>query len=207
MVRNRLHETLASRGIPVSRMDIDYIGSSSSPGDEHFRVRLEMSEDQIIPASMALASTLAGIGTNGIGPDEYRTVREYALARMSRAMTNDERIRQCISSYLYGSDLATTATKAKFFSSRNIALDSELNLFNGYSKALVSNTENATVRWTGNPQTLGYGNYPALQMKLRYLPRPVSSFPVGWSPSLSRRQCRDSCTVWHRHRAQAHSWL
>ena len=150
VVRNRLHETLASRGIPVSRMDIDYIGSSSSPGDEHFRVRLEMSEDQIIPASMALASTLAGIGTNGIGPDEYRTVREYALARMSRAMTNDERIRQCISSYLYGSDLATTATKAKFFSSRNIALDSELNLFNGYSKALVSNTENATVRWTGN---------------------------------------------------------
>ena len=150
VVRNRLHETLASRGIPVSRMDIDYIGSSSSPGDEHFRVRLEMSEDQIIPASMALASTLAGIGTNGIGADEYRTVRENALARMSRAMTNDERIRQCISSYLYGSDLATTATKAKFFSSRNIALDSELNLFNGYSKALVSNTENATVRWTGN---------------------------------------------------------
>lgn len=150
VVRNRLHETLASRGIPVSLIDIDYIGSSSSPGDEHFRVRLEMSEDQIIPASMALASTLAGIGTNGIGADEYRTVREYALARMSRAMTNDERIRQCISSYLYGSDLATTATKAKFFSSRNIALDSELNLFNGYSKALVSNTENATVRWTGN---------------------------------------------------------
>lgn len=150
VVRNRLHETLASRGIPVSRMDIDYLGSSSSPGDEHFRVRLEMSEDQIIPASMALASTLAGIGTNGIGPDEYRTVREYTLARMSRAMTNDERIRQCISSYLYGSDLTTTATKAKFFSSRNIALDSELNLFNGYSKALVSNTENATVRWTGS---------------------------------------------------------
>ena len=150
VVRNRLRETLFSRGIPTRGLDIEYLGSSDTPGDEHFRVRLEMPEDQLIQASMALASILAGVGANGIGADEYRTVREYALARMSKARTNDEMVRQCISSYLYGSDLATPATKAKFFSSRNISLDSELNLFNSYSKALLSSTENATVRWTGS---------------------------------------------------------
>ena len=150
VIRNRLRETLLSRRIPVNGMDVRYVGSADVPGDEHFTVRLDMPESQIIQASMALASTLAGLGSMGVGTDEYKTVREPVLASLSEAQTNDDLVRKCISSYLFGADLASQATKAKFFSSRNMSLDSELQLFNGYVKALLSDTENAAVRWTGS---------------------------------------------------------
>lgn len=150
VVRNRLRESFLSRKIPVDAMDIRHVGSADDSGDEHFTVSVEMPESQIIPASMAVASTFAGLGTSGIGIDEYKAVRETVLNRLSKTQTNDEIVRQCISAYLYGADMATPATKAKFFTSRNMTLDSELKLFNGYVSALLSDTENASVRWTGS---------------------------------------------------------
>ena len=150
VIRNRLRETLLSRRIPVHGMDISRFSSADGSGDEHFIVRLDMPESQIIPASMALASTLAGLGSMGVGADEYMTVREPVLGSLSKAQTNEDMVRRCISAYLFGSDLASSATKAKFFSSRNMSLDSELKLFNGYTSALLSDTENATVKWTGS---------------------------------------------------------
>ena len=150
VVKNRLREALLSRKIRINGMEVNYEGSADFPGDEHFRVRMEMPESQLIPASMALASTLAGIGTGGVGIDEYRTVRESVLQAFSKAQTNDEIVKRCISAYLFGADLATPATKAKFFSSRNMTLDSELKLFNGYISALLADTQNASVRWTGS---------------------------------------------------------
>ena len=150
VVRNRLSESLLSRGIPVHRIGVDYVGSGDTAGDEHFIVSIEMQEAQLIPATMALSSTLAGLGVNGVGMDEYTTVRAYALGSLSETRTNDDMVRQCISSYLYGSDLAAPATKAKFFSSRNISMKSELDLFNSYATALLSGTENASVKWTGS---------------------------------------------------------
>lgn len=150
VIRNRLRETLLSRRIPVHGMDVRHFSSADGSGDEHFTVRLDMPESQIIQASMALASTLAGLGSMGVGTDEYMTVREPVLGALSKAQSNEDMVRRCISAYLFGSDLASSATKAKFFSSRNMSLDSELKLFNGYTKALLSDTENATVKWTGN---------------------------------------------------------
>ena len=150
VVKNRLREAMLSRQIRINGMEVNYEGSADVPGDEHFRVRIEMPESQLIPASMALASTLAGIGTGGVGIDEYRTVRESVLQAFSKAQTNDDIVKRCISAYLFGADLATPATKAKFFSSRNMTLDSELKLFNGYISALLADTQNSSVRWTGS---------------------------------------------------------
>ena len=150
VVNGRLRETLLSRRIPVNGIDINYVGSAAGPGDEHFVVKVDMPEGQIIPTSMALASTLAGIGTGGVGLDEYKTARESVLEKMSRPQSNDDLVKRCISSYLYGSDLATPASKAKYFSSRNMSIEAEQKLFNGYVTALLADTENASVRWKGS---------------------------------------------------------
>ena len=152
VLRNRLSESLFSRGIPVSGMSLDYSGSADSSGDERFIVKLEMPEEQLIPATMALSSTLAEIGSKGIGEDEYKTVREDALRILSGAGSNDDMVRQCISNYLFGSDLSLSATKAKYFSSRNMTIAAELGLFNNYISALLGDTDNAEVSWTGSPE-------------------------------------------------------
>ena len=149
VVRNRLREVLTARGIPLNGLEIDNVSSGDTYGDEHFSVRLDVSEDRLIPASMALASVLAGIGTYGVKKDEFKTVREDALALLTRPLSNEDLVQQCISAYLHGSDLALNTTKAKFFTSRNMTLDSEMTLFNNYVYALLGGTENATVSWTG----------------------------------------------------------
>ena len=97
VIRNRLRETLLSRRIPVHGMDVRHFSSADGSGDEHFTVRLDMPESQIIQASMALASTLAGLGSMGVGTDEYMTVREPVLGSLSKAQSNEDMVRRCIS--------------------------------------------------------------------------------------------------------------
>ena len=152
VVKSRLKESLLSRDIPVTGFSVRHSGSADSAGDEHFVIGLEMPEDQLIPATMALSSTLAEIGSKGIGKDEYMTVRESALQTFSKAPGNGDMVKMCISNYLFGSDLATNPTKARFFSSRNMSPEAEVGLFNRYSAALLGDTENATVSWTGNEE-------------------------------------------------------
>ena len=150
VVKSRLTESLISRRIPVTDMSVNYTGSSDSAGDEHFVIRLEMPEEQLIPATMALSSTIAEIGSKGIGKDEYHTVRGAALQAFSKAGSNGDMVRMCISNYLFGSDLATLPSKAKYFSSRNMTIEAEAGLFNNYASALLGDTDNASVSWTGN---------------------------------------------------------
>ena len=152
IVKDRLKETLISRGIPVSKMVSSYSGSSDSPGDEHFVVRLEMDEDQLIPATVALSSTLAEISSKPVSGDEYRVFKDSVLKSLSGGSSNDELVRQCVANYLFGSDLALTSTKAKFFSSKNMSLEAEADLFNNYVSALLEDTDNATVRWEGKEE-------------------------------------------------------
>lgn len=152
MVKDRLKETFMSRGIPVGSMTSRYSGSSDSGGDEHFMVRLEMDEEQLIPATIALSSTLAEIGTKPVSRDEYRIFKDQVLRSLSGVSDNDELVRQCVANYLFGSDLALTSTKAKFFTSKNMSLEAETGLFNNYVSALLGDTDNATVRWTGKEE-------------------------------------------------------
>ena len=151
LVKDRLMASLISRNIPVRNMEVNSVGSAETSGDEHFIIRLVMPEDQLIPATMALSSTIAELGSKGVGKDEYRTFRESVLGTLIQPQTNDEMVRQCVSNYLTGSDLALSSTKVKYFSTRNMPIDTEVSLFNNYTSALLGDDDNATVRWTGSP--------------------------------------------------------
>ena len=150
LVKYRLRESLISRNIPVRSISVRNIGSGDSSGDEHFIVKMEMDEDQLIPATMSLSSTLAELGTKAIGKDEYMNYRARVLKSLSRPRTNDEMVLQCVSNYLFGGDLTTSPTKTKYFTSKNMSIDSETALFNNYTSALLGDTDDATVRWTGS---------------------------------------------------------
>ena len=151
ILTDRLRECLLDRGIPVSSIGVRRSGNAESAGDEHFVVRLETTGERIIPATIALSSTLAELGSRGVGRDECKKSRDAVLASLSRTPTNSEMVHMCVSNYVLGSDLATDATKAKFFLSRNIPFDTEVGLTNSYIKALLGDLANATVRWTGDP--------------------------------------------------------
>ncbi len=147
IVKGRLGESLVSRDIPTSRMEVFHKGSAEGPGDEVFEVTLETPEDQLIPATMAISSTLSDLGSNGVGTEEYRTARASVLSILSTPQDNGGLVRQCIASYLYGGDLSSRQDKARFFASRNMSESAERELFNNYASALLGDVENASVEW------------------------------------------------------------
>ena len=149
IVKGRLGESLVSRDIPASRMGVCHRGSAEGPGDELFKITVEVPEDQVIPATMAISSTLSDLGSKGVGTEEYRTARASVLSLLSKPQDNGGLVRQCIASYLYGGDLSSRQEKARFFSSRNMSESAERELFNNYAAALLGDMDNASVEWKG----------------------------------------------------------
>ena len=162
VVSGRLREILRTRGIPAREVTVVNQGSASSPGDEHFRVTVESTEAGLMPATMAVASALSEIHAKGVGPEEYKVARNSVLNSFFKPQSNDALVRQCISSYLYGADLASPATKARFFSSRRMSPKSETDLFNAYASALLAELDNCSVTWAGDPEQYDEWFWPVL---------------------------------------------
>ena len=159
---NRLRESFLSRNIPVGSLEVIYSGSAASGGDERFRVSVRTSRGQLLPATLAVASTLSEISSQGVGSDEYRVARSSVLNACLKASSNDAIVRQCASAYLYGADLASPATKARFFLSRNMSPKAETELFNSYASALLAGMETPYVTWTGNEEDYDEWFWPAV---------------------------------------------
>lgn len=162
IVSNRLTESLLGSDIPVESKDVRYYGSASRAGDELFTVALTTSSGRLIPASMTVATVMSEICSKGIGVEEYQVARNSVLNGFLKAQTNDALVQRCVSSYLYGADLASPATKATFFSSRNMSPQAENELFNSYASAVLSYMESPKVTWTGNAEDYDEWLWPVL---------------------------------------------
>ena len=159
---SRLRESFMSKNIPVRSLEVRYSSSAASAGDERFSVSVRTSRGQLMPATLAVASTLSEICSQGVGSDEYRVARNSVLNACLKASSNDALVRQCASAYLYGADLASPATKARFFLSRNMSAKAETDLFNSYASALLSGMETPYVTWTGNEEDYDEWFWPAV---------------------------------------------
>ncbi|MGN0202250.1 MAG: hypothetical protein ACI399_05025 [Candidatus Cryptobacteroides sp.] len=153
IVKSRLRYAFTDRQVKVKSFDVEYVGSSQTMGDEHFVVRVEADESQMIQATAALASVLSETAKRGVPEGEYLASRDYVYKMLCRPQTNDDLVRMCISNYLTGSDLALPATKVAFFSSKNMDSGAEKDLFNNFVEALLSRTGNMSVHWTGNEES------------------------------------------------------
>ena len=162
IVDNRLGEVFSERGIPALDLATTCLGSAETSGDERFTVEVVTSPDQLVQATLAVASVLSEIGSRGVDGDEYRTAKSTVISRLGHPRSNDDLVRQSISSYLYGSDLASTDTKVKFLISRPMDADTEARLFNNYISAILSDTDNMSVSWTGTPEEYGVLSYELL---------------------------------------------
>lgn len=147
IVRDRLNTVLKDRSVPVRKCDIVYKGSADSMGDEHFIVRVGVDDDNLVQASMAVATVLSELSTRGLNSNEYKAARHVVYKDMLQPQTNDDLVRMCVSNYFTGSDLARPATKIAFFTSRTMDFDSEYALFCNYVSALLHTTGNISVIW------------------------------------------------------------
>lgn len=150
IVRKRLAKAFRLAGIPVSDIGFSYRNSAEGPEDEKYRITVGTSIEWLESAVSVLSSTLAALDQNGALPEEYRDAQNELMMDLRRDFTGDVvdnsmYVDMCISSYLYGSTLASSQTRLDFFITKNIQNDVGARLFNNFVAALLDRSRNLTL--------------------------------------------------------------
>ena len=139
-------------GIPLAHVETDYWDSSMSPGDERYYFSIYTSEEYAREAGLLMASVLSGIDGYGVEKKEFGLAKKKvtkAASRLSRMryLSNEEYVDKCISSYLYGSNLAAPSTTYGFIAANNLPVEQELPIFNSFASALLDSASNLVLRY------------------------------------------------------------
>lgn len=152
IVCKRVIRSFRDLGIPLADIRFRYMDSSRSPEDERYSFSLFTSSRYLDQATREFAAILSDIDKNGVDPEEFEDAREKLLSEAKRKeggrdLSNAEYVSKCISSYLYGSNLASEGAVNTFLAGRRLPVEQELPLFNGFARALLDSASNLTLRY------------------------------------------------------------
>ena len=117
-----------------------------------------------------------------------RLVSEAKRHEGGRRLSNREYLDKCVANYLYGANLASEATLNGFIVSRRLSDDRELELFNGFTTALLDSARNLTLRFDIPDQ--GRNRRGLLRPFLRgwSSPAPAEAYKADFGDTLSLYQ-------------------
>ncbi len=175
ILKKRIVKALRKANIPYSDIKYSYVSSKDGSGDEKFRIEIVTSDNSVTDAAGVLSATLAAIDAYGAAPEEYRDAQTELVMNLRRNYTGDKvsnagYVDQCISSYLYGSSLASASTTMDFFLTKNIQDDLGARLFNNFVSALLDRAKDLTIE-TQSDSLLG------LQIKNKFVDSWVAEQP------------------------------
>ena len=152
IIRKRVERSFRAEDIPLADFRYRYQDSAMGPDDERHSVTVYTSADRLDDATRRLASVLSSLDRDGAGSDEFRDTKERLVSEAKRneggkRLSNREYLEKCVSSYLYGSNLASEAALSNFIVTRRLEDDRELELFNGFAQALLDSARNLTLRF------------------------------------------------------------
>ena len=151
IVRDRLERSFRAGGIPLAGYRFRYRDSAQGPDDERHTITLYTSAGQLGEATRRLASVLSSLDRDGAGMEEFLLARESRIAEArreaARSPDNGEYLERCVASYLYGANLASGQMLSAFLGTRRLEDDRELELFNGFARALLDSARNLTLRF------------------------------------------------------------
>ena len=146
----RLRKGLYEEGIPVSDVGYRFTGSSQWSGDEKYTVRVNAAREDVPDVIAVLSSVLSQLSAGGITLKEYAQVkkavgRHLGYQARTYVKNNFENIDRCISSFLYGTALASPAERYSFFEASGLPESAGLRYFNRFVSYLVGSTGNMTL--------------------------------------------------------------
>lgn len=152
IIRKRVERSFRAENIPLADFRYRYHDSTQGPDDEHHSITVYTSADRLDDATRRLAAILSALDRDGAGLDEFRDTKERLVSEAKRSeggrrLSNGEYLDKCISSYLYGSNLASEAVLSNFIVTRRLGDERELELFNGFAQALLDSARNLTLRF------------------------------------------------------------
>ena len=151
ILQRRLRVAFEQAEIPLASYRYRYTGSESTPGDELFTISVHTSVDCLEKAVSTVAGVLSSLDEAGASIEETSFARTILAQEISRdyfnyVTTNAEYVSKCISSYLYGSNLAATSTLGKVLTNRKLDPGRECELLNRYVSAMLSPNRNLHLR-------------------------------------------------------------
>ena len=193
IIRKRVERSFRDAGIPLADFRYRYQDSAAGPGDERHSVTVYTSARQLDAATRRLAAVLSGLDCDGAGMDEFQDAKERLVSEAKRheggrRLSNREYLEKCVANYLYGANLASEATLNGFIVSRRLSDDRELELFNGFTTALLDSARNLTLRFDIPDQ--GESRRGLLRSFLRGWsnPAPAEAYKADFGDTLSLYQ-------------------
>lgn len=148
----RIRRAFREAGVPLAHVETLYSDSAAGPEDERYQFSVYTSAERVREAGSLMASVLSGIDRYGAAPEEFRMAKKKVTKDASRRshmryLSNEEYVDKCISSYLYGTDLASPAVTYGFIAANNLPLEQELPIFNSFASALIDSAANLALRF------------------------------------------------------------
>lgn len=174
ILKKRLRNAFRKADIPVSGIHYSYQGSGEGPGNEKYRISVGTSVGRLDEVVSIISSTLAGLDENGSVAEEYRDAQNELLLDLRRDYTGDvvensRYVDLCISSFLYGSSLASSKSRIDFFLTRDIRDDIGVRLFNNFVFSLLDKSKNLTLECEADSALVDGG-------------RMLKTFSSSWKP-------------------------
>ena len=151
MAEKRVRQRFRAAGIPLAAFRHRYRDSAQGPGDECHEMTVYTSERHLGEATRQFATALAALDRDGASPEELSEARRHqiALARRdaARPIGNKACLDRCVASYLYGASPASDGLPGSFIEAHRLDEERELELFNGFVRALLDSARNLTLRF------------------------------------------------------------
>ena len=145
IAENRLGAALYRSGIPYSSLSSAHVSSADTPGDESISLSFYTGRDNVEDALTCCGKVLGDIDGGNISLDEIRlssrSYSEKCLSASSSSVRNPEYVDLCVSSFLYGAPLTTSAQLCDFCRSRVLPDTLQLRLMKNFSEALLTPDE------------------------------------------------------------------
>jgi hypothetical protein len=181
ILKDRVERAFRSADIPLAQAAARYRGSDKGPGAEQYSFTVTTGRDDLVRATETLGAVLGEMDAHGASLSEFQGAKDRflsSLAPAGQAIPNEVWVEKCSSAFLYGAGLTDPAYVRDFFSSRNIASQRELELFNDFVSALLDPSRALTMRYVSPADTLEEGPLTA-------------AFTGGWSAAAGRSEVRE----------------
>ena len=157
IVKDRIERAFRAGDIPLAQASSAYRGSGNGPGAERHSFTVTTGRDDLLRATEVVGAVLGELDAHGASLREFQGAKDRFLSTLAPAgstVSNSEWVEKCSSSFLYGLGLADPAYVREFFSSRNIASQRELELFNDFVSALLDPSKAVTLRYESPAEAL-----------------------------------------------------
>ena len=175
IAENRLRSALSDSGIPFAELSSSHVSSADVPGDESVSLSFCTLPSDVDAALKCFGAVLGDIDRGNISADEIRlssrSYGERCLSYASCGVSNSDYVSLCISSFLYGAPLTTSAQLCSFCQSRVLPDTLQLRLMKNFSDALLAPDDGCAEFAAGWNSTGEYAGFELPMADTLLLPR------------------------------------